>query len=328
MRAAYLKPVSVLLLAVLVLFAGRAPALGETDEAVIVTDDLDRQVAIPKGKVRAAVLLASFADCWMLAGGEVAATVHDAWEDYDLALPDGTADLGAYNGISLELLIQSEPDFVIASAGTKAHVELAETFEQMHLPVLYFSVGCFEEYLAMLSALTGITGRSDLYEKNGLSLQKQIDDAKQAAAEAVRKNGPQRVLILRASTVAIHAKSSQDTVLGAMLRDLGCINIADESGLKDSLSLERIIVGDPDRIFVVFQGNSEEAERILESELTSDSAWTGLSAVKNGRIHYMDKRLYHLKPNARWGEAYQKLAVLLYGENTAEIGNEQVPEGE
>ena len=326
MRAAWFKPVSVLLLAFLMLFGVSAPVSGEAGETVIVTDDLGRQVEIPGGKLRAAVLLASFADCWMLAGGEVAATVRDAWEDYDLALPESTVNLGPYNGISLELLITSEPDFIIASANTKAHVELAESFEQMRLPVLYFSVGCFEEYLSMLSALTGITGRTDLYERNGLSLQEEIDSAKLTAAEAVQRSGPQRVLILRASKVDIHAKSSQDSVLAAMLKDLGCVNIADESSLRDSFSLERIIVEDPDRIFVVFQGNSEEAEGLVEAELKSNSAWAGLSAVKNGRVHYMDKRLYHLKPNGRWGEAYQNLVSLLYAENAAEADNERVLE--
>ena len=309
------KSILILILACFLCLPDGAPAAPKSEETLIVTDDLNRSVAIPKGKLRAAVLLASFADCWLLAGGEVAATVHDAWEDYDLALPEGTVDRGPYNGINLELLIQSGPDFVIASANTKAHVELAESFERMHLPVLFFSVECFEEYLAMLSTLTGITGRADLYEKYGLSLREEIESAKQAAAEAVRASGPQRILILRASTVDIHAKSSQGSVLGAMLRDLGCINIADESGLADSLSLERIIMEDPDRIFVVFQGDTTEAQRRLEAEFVQDSAWAGLSAVKGGRIHYMDKRLYHMKPNSRWGEAYQNLEALLYPEH-------------
>ena len=31
-------------------------------------------------------------------------------------------------------------------------------------------------------------------------------------------------------------------------------------------------------------------------------------------IPIMDKNLYHFKPNARWGMAYEQLEVLLYGE--------------
>ena len=168
----------------------------------------------------------------------------------------------------------------------------------------------------MLSTLTGITGRRDLYEKYGLAVRKEVEMARKAAAEAVQATGAPRVLFVRASASGIHAKGSEGTVLGAMLQDLGCVNIADGSALENSLSLETMIIEDPDHIFVVFQGSSlEEAEKLLNLELTSDPAWAGLSAVKNGRMHVMDKRLYHLKPNDRWGEAYQKLETLLYAGN-------------
>ena len=41
-------------------------------------------------------------------------------------------------------------------------------------------------------------------------------------------------------------------------------------------------------------------------------AWSGLTAVQEGRVYYLDQKLYNLKPNDRWGEAYEKLADILY----------------
>ena len=35
--------------------------------------------------------------------------------------------------------------------------------------------------------------------------------------------------------------------------------------------------------------------------------------MENGQVHYMDKRLYNLKPNALWGEAVQQLEGILIG---------------
>ena len=32
----------------------------------------------------------------------------------------------------------------------------------------------------------------------------------------------------------------------------------------------------------------------------------------NNRYYVLDKSLYNFKPNERWGEAYQKLADILY----------------
>ena len=73
------------------------------------------------------------------------------------------------------------------------------------------------------------------------------------------------------------------------------------------------MAADPDFIFAVLQGSDTgPAQAMLEAELLSNPAWNGLTAVREGRYHIMDSRLYNLKPNARWGEAYEKLADILY----------------
>ena len=102
----------------------------------------------------------------------------------------------------------------------------------------------------------------------------------------------------------------------ALLAALGCVNIADsDASLLEELSMEAILAADPERIFIVMQGSDQEKVRqTLESAVLSNPAWQQLSAVKNGRVYYMDQQLYNLKPNARWGEAYEKLAEILYGE--------------
>ena len=46
-------------------------------------DDLGRTVTVSKPQ-RVACLLGSFAQVWQLAGGEVAATADDAWDDLNL----------------------------------------------------------------------------------------------------------------------------------------------------------------------------------------------------------------------------------------------------
>ena len=53
-------------------------------------------------------------------------------------------------------------------------------------------------------------------------------------------------------------------------------------------------------------------EALLKSTLLSDPAWQTLTAVQSGRYPVLDQSLYNLKPNARWGEAYEALADILY----------------
>lgn len=101
---------------------------------------------------------------------------------------------------------------------------------------------------------------------------------------------------------------------GQMLADLGCINISDsDASLLEELSLEAIVRADPDFVFITTIGDSAAGIAQYEAELASNPAWQGLSAVKNGNVYILPQELYHYKPNARWGEAYENLVEILYG---------------
>ena len=292
--------------------AESAPASPETAVTTLTfTDDLDREVTVPANPERVAVLLGSYADVWCLAGGQdsLVAAASDAWTDFDLNLGDDVANLGSLMEPNLEELIASAPDLVIASSNTTSNVELLPSLEQLGVPVAYFGVNSFNDYLEMLDVCTRITGHTENYQTYGLDVQAQVDKAKEQ-----NDGSAPTVLLLRSASTSCKVKNSKGTVLGEILADLGAVNIADsDTGLLEDLGLERIIADDPDYIFVVFQGSDQAAaQKTLDAALTSNPAWETLSAVQNGRFYIMEKELYHLKPNARWGEAYQKVADILY----------------
>ena len=89
-------------------------------------------------------------------------------------------------------------------------------------------------------------------------------------------------------------------------------NIADgESSLLSELSLEAIVQADPDYIFISCMGDLAEGQAQLAAVLTDNPIWETLQAVRNERVFWLEKDLYHQKPNARWGESYEILAELL-----------------
>lgn len=277
----------------------------ENKNTVVFTDALGREVNIKKNPERVAALLGSFADVWMLAGGKLCASADDAWEDFGLELDDAV-NIGGAHSPSLELLISADPDFVIASASTASNVEMRETLEAMGIAVAYFDVDSFDDYLKMLDICTDITERKDLYEQNGLAIKVQIDEIKAEYKNSDIPENERKVLLLRAASSFVKAKGSSGTILGEMLHDMGCINIADSNtSLLENLSVEAIIREDPYHIFVVTMGSdTEEAKQSLENLIKETPALSTLDAVKNGRLHVMDKTLFNLKPNARWAESY------------------------
>ena len=279
-------------------------------------DALGREVTVENPK-RVAALLGSYADIWYLAGGEVIASADDAWDDFDLPLPEDAVNLGMTKELSLEKLFEANPDFVLASSNTKGNVEWLETLESAGITVAYFEVNDFSDYLNFLKICTDITGRSDLYEKNGLAIAEQIEEVIACSeARITQKGEAPTILSLRASSTFIRAKNSKDNVLGEMLASLGCVNIADyEESLLENLSIEQIILQDPDYIFFIQQGDNEEGTKEnINSFIAENPAWSELTAVKEGRVYLLEKELYALKPNDRWAEALENLERILTDE--------------
>ena len=284
-------------------------------EGYTFTDDLGRTVTVSSCD-RAAPLLGSFAHIWHLAGGEVYASADDAWEDFEIPLSGDAVNLGMTKELSLERLLSARPDLILASVNTGQQLQWKETLEAAGIPTAYFDVSDFAGYLRMLKICTDLTGRKDLYEQNGTAVQAQIDAVLEQARLRVEAEGAPAVLSCRASATYIRAKNSRGNVMGQMLKDLGCVNIADsEESLLENLSVEYILQADPDFIFFVQTGDDAAGtEAYLRRFFEENPLWLELTAVKEGRVYIMEKQLYNLKPNDRWGEAYEKLEKILSGE--------------
>ena len=284
----------------------------ENSDTITFTDDLEREVSVSKSPQNVAALIGSFADVWILAGGSICAAPEDAWSDFGLELGDAV-NLGGAHSPSLEQLLSADPDFVIASASTAANVDMKDVLENAGIAVAYFDVDCFDDYLNMLNVCTDITGRKDLYEQNGLNIQKKIDNIKKDMKNITVPEEQRTVLMLRAASGFVKAKGSKGTILGEMLSDMGCINIADsDKSLLENLSIESIINANPYHIFVVTMGDDTEAAKgSLSRMMEENPAWNDLDAVKENRMHFMDKKLFNLKPNVRWADAYEQLYEIL-----------------
>lgn len=292
--------------------ANAQPAAVDAADAVTFTDDLGRTVTVCEPQ-RVACLLGSFAEVWQLAGGQVIATADDAWDDFGLELPEDAVNLGGTKHLSLELLLSAQPDFIIASTNTRQNMELQETLESTHIPVAYFDVFDFSDYLRLLDICTDITGCKDRFDTYGTAVEKEIQAVIEQSRLRLQTGEVPTVLFLRASASAVHVKNSEGVVLGDMLKNLGCINIADsDATLLENLSIERILEADPDFIFVVQQGDNAEGTRAYVRQfLQEHPAWAQLTAVQHDNVHFMEKRLFGLKPNHRWGQAYAIVEEIL-----------------
>lgn len=287
------------------------------DGTVSFTDDLGNTVTVKKPK-RVVACMGSFANAWELAGGKLTAATDDAYENYGVD-KDKVASVGRSTALSLESIMGQNPDFVIMtgladgkhSTGV-SQTSLKSSLDASHIPGAFFKVTSFDDYLRMLRIFTAITGREDLYQKNGLDVQKQIKSAIKTYGASAKGGKAPRVLVMSSFSKGVVAQDSTG-MTGAMLKDLGAVNVCDEnkSALKD-FSLESIAKLDPDYIFVVSVGSDESvAKRNFEQSVSSNPAWAELSAVKKGNYKVLDGARFMSKPNAKWAESYKILGRVL-----------------
>ena len=291
----------------------RAETSGSGDKnRICFTDHLGQSFEIDPPE-RVVAMTGSFAQIWCLAGGKdsLVAAAADSWSSFELELSPAVVNIGVVKEPSLELILASAPDLILASCNTEANMEMKPILDASGIPAAYFDIQHIDDYLDMLESCTRLTGCEENYREYGEKVKEQ------SLAAISRADGSRpSVLCMRATGSSCKVKGSRDFLLGEMLADLGCMNIADsENSLLEELSFEVIMKADPDYIFVVIQGsNPSRAEETLKKTLLENPAWQELSAVREGRFHTLEHQLYNLKPNDRWGESYEKLADILYPE--------------
>ncbi|MCF0134835.1 MAG: ABC transporter substrate-binding protein [Lachnospiraceae bacterium] len=283
------------------------------------TDALGNTVTLEKKPERPAILFSSFAEIWISVGGEVAVTVEETIERG--FMEEGTVILAAEGPgktIDLEILTAAEPDLVIVTADLAGQVEILELLKEIGIPAAAMKEDTYEDYLQLLRIFADINGTAEPAMARAAEVTEHITSIRSRASEeaaALEQAGEQmNYLFIRAGSgfSSTKAKTAEDHFACVILDELGGHNIADEAGeLSDALSLESILIAQPDRIFVVAMGN-EEASFAYMQELLSREGWSSLEAVQRGDIVYLSKEMFNYKPNGRWDESYRIIAKALY----------------
>lgn len=272
------------------------------------TDALGRPIVLTTDD-KIAACHASFADCWLLAGGELVGVTADAVEDHGLAVGDA-AIIGTAKTVDPEALVASGATVALLSADLTAHLELESALTDLGIRCLYFRVDTFDDYADLMALFCSVTGRADLYAQHVTA----VGDRIEAIRAQIPADESRTVLLMRAYSSGIKAKRD-DNLAGMILKEFGLRNIADASpSLLEDMGLEHIVAADPDCIFVLTMGNEEAARSYLSAQIESNPAFSALSAVQNGNYVMLPKALFHYKPNESWDESYAFLARILYPE--------------
>ena len=234
----------------------------------------------------------SIGDLWLLSGGELAGMTEDGMELEGIT--ENTKVIGTVTNPSLEAIAALSPDLVLLSGELPTHKKLAEELQSRDIHSKMISVNSFSDYDEVKKNVTDVGGR--------------IDQILQSASEQDLRKGT--YLALRVSATKNKALKN-DYFACEIFNAFGLQNIAQDNSALDELNLEAILDADPDIIFVIEQGKSEEAQESFAEEFSGKPVWQELTAVRNGCVFTLPKDYFQYKPNSKWDEAYRYVMELL-----------------
>lgn len=309
-------------------FLEKADAVVVNEDSVTFTDASGKDsVTIQKNPQKVVNLYASFTTLWYEAGGEVAGLIGG---DSSVALyeeyigRDITADAGVTTVATsssgkkwdTETIVALQPDLIICSTAMSGYKTIEAPAEAAGIPVIAMRYNDFSDYLMWFKVFANLTGHTELWEEVAL---KSLDEVVDVLLACPTENTP-RVFSMFSSADNLQANTS-GTVVGGMIDAMHAKNIVDEwegasEGERLDINLETVFAADPDIILVQCHAGKEDAEALVASLYGDNPVWQSLTAVQNGKVFYLEKSLFHNKPNSRFAEAYKVLAGYLYPDLT------------
>lgn len=307
-------------------FLAEADKVIVTDEAVTFSDASVTDggtITIAKNPEKTLNLYASFTTLWYEAGGTVIGCIGgsssvELYREYigrDITQDEGVtvvATSSAGKNWDVETIIEMNPDLIICSTAMSGYSTIQAPAAAAGIPLIAVSYDDFSDYLKWFKVFCNINGQPELWDSIAM---KALDEVLDVLLEAPAEDNP-TVFSMFSGSNSLQANTS-NTVVGGMIDALNAVNIVDTwenttGAERLDINLETVFAADPDIIIVQCHAGAEAAQAQVEELYGDNPVWQSLDAVKNGRVYYLEKTLFHNKPNSRFAEAYQKLAEILY----------------
>lgn len=278
----------------------------ETLEAVIVTDDLGREVEIVRPLTSVVTLAPSLTEMVYFLDGMDILTGCDMYSDY----PEETAELDKFtnwdSSIIYEALVAADPDLVLAAEINS--MDQIKDLEDLGLTVFYIkNPTTFEELYESVLLAGEVLDKEDEAE----ALITEMAERVAALDEVMAKNTETPLVFyeLDATDPTKPWTAGAGTFISMIIEKAGGKNLGDDAeGEWIQIGLETLIDADPEIILLgdYKYGSTPEA-------VAARTGWDGLTAVAEGQMYGFDDNLVS-RPGPRLVEGLETIAQILHPE--------------
>lgn len=282
--------------------------VSETEKRVVYRQNDGALVSLTKRPERVVVAYTSLVQLWYCAGGTAVGIPFVKAKE---TLPPEARDLpviGQVTAPNAEKLLVLRPSLVLFSGKHEKHRALRGLLERSGIESVYLNYANYSDFLEILDFFCRLNGTTLKRNSRAEAIGKEVD----SICRKAKRLNPLRFAVLFAASRGF-AVERNGVNAAHMLTMLGGRNIITEPGnTRIPFSLERILLEDPEILFIITMGPTEKIQRKVAKELMEQPAWKQLSAVRNGRVHFLPVDRYLYLPGTRFPEAFRYLAELMY----------------
>lgn len=78
------------------------------------------------------------------------------------------------------------------------------------------------------------------------------------------------------------------------------------------INIEEVVKANPKKILVMTHAVPEKSKKMVKDELSKNTSWQRIDAVKSGNVYYLDNGYFGMSANLKATEAIDRLGVILY----------------
>jgi len=249
-------------------------------ETITLTDDRDKQIEVTVAPARIAAISYNAADMAIALGIMPVASTYmkqDKHPEYLLGLTKKIQPLGQRARSNLELLSEAKPDVII---GILRYTIANETQLEKIAPYIAFNMELLEESYKEVEKLAALFGKPEAGKKLNDDFKAHVGEF---AARAPKDAHPRFQIMWPGDTPStFHTEVTAASIVTALGGENIAGNMEVGGRFSTEMSLEAMLEKDPEVIFIHDSWGEPTHE--------NNPIWQELSAVKNGRVHYVGEQ--------------------------------------
>lgn len=219
----------------------------------------------------------------------------------------GAVEIGNPMSPDLEIIKSLNPTIVV-SVDTLGS-DYMNLFTENNIPSEFVSL---ESLDGLKEAITTLGEKFDKNDEAKSLLNKIESKELEVKEKAKSMENPEILLLFAApgSTMIATSKS----YIGGLVEIVGGKNIVEDNSISfTTYNKEDLAMLNPEKILIMVHAMPEETKAALEKEMSTDSAWQNINAVKEGKVIYLDSTYFGMSANLKVIEGLDLLSDIVHG---------------